>query len=60
MSAVIGEKESEYQKKLDSLTGEIPVIRDNWINNLPDFLELLLLQCPGLDCHQKYYLLNFF
>ncbi len=28
-SAVIGEKESEYQKNLDNLTGEIPVIRDN-------------------------------
>lgn len=28
-SAVIREKESEYQKNLDNLTGEIPVIRDN-------------------------------
>jgi len=28
-SAVIGEKESEYQKNLDNLTGEISVIRDN-------------------------------
>ncbi len=28
-SAVIREKESEYQKNLDNLTGEISVIRDN-------------------------------
>jgi len=27
--AVIREKESEYQRNLDNLTGEIPVIRDN-------------------------------
>jgi len=31
--AVIREKESEYQRNLDSLTGEIPIITPHQINN---------------------------